>query len=325
MPDAKHGEPSSAQRVVHILGAVVVAVVLPALLMYAFVGSLGVVAMFVGLILGVAGAKLAGTHRMLYVAPAIGIAAGLGAFTAYDWWWATLLTASGLIVGAGIGFGWFAPLLMIPYAATFVSPVSTGRDATIYGVIAAIATLYGIVIARRFGAAPVVDGDHLAPSVATVVALVFGAVLGGAAAIGVALGWTEPYWVAEPVLILVLYIITGKRDRIQGKALGTALGVAAAIPVALLDPPAGVLAIVGAIAFVVALTQSKTYWLMYGLYTFSLVLLLAAPGQVGFEAEERGLQILVGVGLLVVGLFIVHALGTWLAKRDPQPELAPTT
>jgi hypothetical protein len=45
------------------------------------------------------------------------------------------------------------------------------------------------------------------------------------------------------------------------------------------------------------------------------------PGQVGFEAEERGFQILVGIALLVVGLFIVHALGTWLARRDPQPEL----
>ena len=136
-----------------------------------------------------------------------------------------------------------------------------------------------------------------------------------------ALGWTEPYWVPEPVLILVLYILMGKRDRIRGKALGTALGVAAAIPVAILDPPAGILAAVGAVAFVLALTQAKTYWLMYGLYTFSLVLLLAAPGQVGYEAEERGFQILVGVGLLVVGLFIVHALGSWLSKRDPQPEL----
>jgi hypothetical protein len=63
---------------------------------------------------------------------------------------------------------------------------------------------------------------------------------------------------------------------------------------------------------------------MYGLYTFSLVLLLASPGQVGYEAEERGVQILVGTGLLVVGLSIIHALGAWLAHRDPQPELAPT-
>jgi hypothetical protein len=28
---------------------------------------------------------------MLYLAPAIGLAAGLGAFTAYDWWWVGLL------------------------------------------------------------------------------------------------------------------------------------------------------------------------------------------------------------------------------------------
>jgi hypothetical protein len=61
---------------------------------------------------------------------------------------------------------------------------------------------------------------------------------------------------------------------------------------------------------------------MYGIYTFSLVLLLAAPGRVGYEATERGFQILAGIGLLVVGLAVVHALGTWLSKRDPQPELA---
>jgi uncharacterized membrane protein YccC len=131
------------------------------------------------------------------------------------------------------------------------------------------------------------------------------------------------YWVPEPVLILVLYILLGKRDRIAGKALGTALGVAAAVPVAILSPPAGVLAAVGTVAFVAALTQAKRYWLMYGLYTFFVVLFLAAPGHVGFEAEERGVQILVGIGILVVGPAIVHALGGWLQKRYPQPELAP--
>ncbi len=151
----------------------------------------------------------------------------------------------------------------------------------------------------------------------------FGLVLGATAAIGVALGWTEPYWVPEPVLILVLYIIMGKRDRIRGKALGTALGIAAAVPIAIISPPQAVLTTIGIIAFIIALTQAKTYWLMYGLYTFSLVLLLSAPGKVGFEAEERGVEILVGIGLLVVGLAVVHALGAREAKRDPQPELAP--
>jgi hypothetical protein len=203
-----------------------------------------------------------------------------------------LLATVGVIAGAGIRFGWLPALLMVPYAATFVRPVSTGTDAVIYGAIVAIATGYGIV-------------------------------LGASAAIGVALGWTEPYWVPEPVLILVLYVLLGKRDRIRGKAIGTAVGVAAAIPVAILSPPAGVLAAVGTVAFVLALTQAKRYWLMYGLYTFSLVLLLAAPGHVGYEAEERGVQILVGIGLLAVGLAVVTVLARWARKRYPQPELAP--
>ena len=231
-----------------------------------------------------------------------------------------------MITGAGIRFGWFGPLLMIPYAATFVVPEASAKERDrSTAVIVGIATLYGVVVARRFGVPEVVEGPRLSLPVAAVVAIVFGAVMGVSAAIGVALGWTEPYWVPEPVLILVLYILMGKRDRIRGKAIGTSLGVAAAIPVAILSPPAWVLTALGTVAFVVALTQAKTYWLMYGLYTFSLVMLLSAPGQVGFEAEERGFQILVGVGLLVVGLVVIHALGNWLSKRDPQPQFTLAT
>ena len=317
---AQH-KPSRASRTGHVVGAVVVVAVVPTLLMWALVGEFGATAMFTGLLLGALGSKLGGTRRMAYLAPGLGLAAGLGAYTAYDWWWAALLAAVGVITGAGIGFGWFGPLLMIPYAATFVVPEASGRNATIYGVIVGIATLYGVVVARRFGLPEVVEGPRLPLPVAAVVAIVFGAVLGASASIGVALGWTEPYWVPEPVLILVLYVLMGKRDRIRGKAIGTSLGVAAALPVAIVSPPGWVLTLVGAVAFVVALTQAKTYWLMYGLYTFSLVMVLAAPGQVGFEAEERGFQILVGIGLLVVGLLVVDALANWLAKRDSEPEL----
>ena len=315
--------PSGERRTAHILGAVLVAVVLPALLLWALIGEFGAAAMFTGLLLGGVGAKLGGTRRMAFLAPGMGLAAGLGAYTAYDWWWAVLLALVGVIAGAGIGFGWFGPLLMIPYAATFVVPEASGKNATVYGVVVGIATLYGVVVARRFGVPEVVEGQRLPLPVAAVVAIMFGAVMGASASIGVALGWTEPYWVPEPVLILVLYILMGKRDRIRGKAIGTSLGVAAAIPVAIVSPPAWVLTAVGTVVFVVALTQAKTYWLMYGLYTFSLVLLLAAPGQVAFEAEERGFQILVGVGLLVAGLVVVHALGGWLSRHAPQPELAP--
>jgi hypothetical protein len=41
---------------------------------------------------------------------------------------------------------------------------------------------------------------------------VFGIALGVTAAIGVAPGWTEPYWVPEPVLLLTLAIVRALGD-----------------------------------------------------------------------------------------------------------------
>jgi len=310
------------RRIVNILAAVLVGVVLPVVVVGALVGHFGASAMFIGLVWGVLGAKLGGTRRMLYLAPAVGVAAGLGAGTAYGWWWVALLAALGVIAGAGIGFGWLPPLLMLPFAATFVTPVSSVENAVIFGVISAIGALYGIVIARRFGAPAVVEGERQPPPAAAGVAIVFGVLLGGAAAIGVALGWTEPYWVPEPILVLTLYILLGKQERIREKAIGTALGVAAAIPVAILAPPPEVIALIATVALLLALTQLKTYWLYYGLYTFAIVLALAAPAHVASEAKERGFEILAGIGLLVLGLAVIHALAARLSKRDPQPELA---
>ena len=58
-------------------------------------GEFGVAAMITGLLLGIVGAKIGGTRRMLYLSPGVGIAAGIGAFTAYDWTWVALLTLVG--------------------------------------------------------------------------------------------------------------------------------------------------------------------------------------------------------------------------------------
>jgi Fusaric acid resistance protein-like len=316
-------EPSGARRLVNILGAVFVAVVLPVVVVGALVGHFAASAMFTGLLWGALGAKLGGTCRMLYLAPAVGLAAGLGSGTAYDWWWVGLLAVLGVVAGGGIRFGWLPPLLMLPFAATFVTPESSVENAVIFGVIAGIGTLYGVVLARRFGAGEVVEGERQPVRSAILVAIVLGLALGGAAAIGVGLGWSEPYWVPEPILILTLYILLGKRERIREKAVGTALGVAGAIGVAIIAPPPEVIAVLAIVALLLAITQLKTYWLYYGLYTFALILALAAPAQVGSEAKERGFEILAGIGLLVVGLAVIHALATRLSKDDPQPELAP--
>src|SRR6478609_4276893 len=315
---------SGGHRVLHLLGALLVGVVLPAVLVGALVGELGVSALFTGVVWGAVGAKLAGTRRMVYVTPLVGVVAGLGAYTAYDWWWVALLAATGVLAGVGYGFGWFAALLIVPYAATFVTPVDAASSAVTFGAIVAIGTAYGLVIMRRFGAPAVVEGDRYSLPVTAVIALCFGAVLGGAAALGVALSWTEPYWVPEPILVLVMYLIMGRRERIREKALGTAVGAAAAVVVAIIGLSPWAQTALAVVAFLLALMQRATYWRMYGLYTFSLVLFMASPGDVGFEAEERGLQILAGIALLVVGLAIVHPLADWLAKRYPQPQLGST-
>ena len=88
---------SRARRVIQIVFAVLVAFVLPALLLDALVGQYGANAMVLGVLVGALGSKIGGTRRMLYLAPAIGLAAALGAFTAYDWWWVGLLAAAGVV------------------------------------------------------------------------------------------------------------------------------------------------------------------------------------------------------------------------------------
>src|SRR5262245_57983600 len=87
-------KPSRGRRLAHVLAAILVAVVLPALLMNVLIGTLGAYALLTGLLLGVAGSRIGGTRRMTVIAPATGVAAALGAFTAYDWWWATLVAST---------------------------------------------------------------------------------------------------------------------------------------------------------------------------------------------------------------------------------------
>jgi hypothetical protein len=186
------GKPSRGRRMIHILVAALVAVVLPVVLLYLLLGELGARAVVIGLLLGVLGSKVGGTRRMLYLAPAVGVVGGLGAITAYHWSWVVLLAVVAVIAGAGMLFGWLPPLLMLAFSATFPAVTSSASHAAAYGAIAVIATLYGVVLARRFKAPELVEGQRVSLPAAAAVAVVFGVALGGAAAVGVALGWTEP-------------------------------------------------------------------------------------------------------------------------------------
>ena len=126
----------------------------------------------------------------------------------------------------------------------------------------------------------------------------------------------------EPILILIVYVLVDKREKIPEKAIGTAVGVILVVPVAIAALPAWAVYVLAGAAFLLAFWQHKRYWRFYALYTFALVLVLAPPGQAGSEAAHRGIEILIGIALLAVGLTILYPLGTWQSKRHPQPELA---
>ena len=239
--EAALGTPSGARWTIHILAAALVVVVLPAVLVDIFVGVFAANALLLGLFLGVVGSMVGGTRRMVYLAVPFGVAAGLGAFTAYGWWWVALLALLGLIAGAGIGFGWLPPLLVLPLVATFASPMPSGLDAVGYAAFATIGVFYGLVLARRFKAPQVIDGQRVSVGATAAVAVVLAVAVGGAAAIGVALGWAQPYWVPEPILILSLSIVMDRKERVREKAFATAVGVIVAVPVALLAPPTWVI------------------------------------------------------------------------------------
>src|SRR5262249_23730168 len=76
-----------------------VGVVLPVVVLYLLLGDLGSRAVVIGLVAGVVGSKLGGTRRMLYLAPAVGVVAGLGAISAYHWSWVVLLAGRGRLRG----------------------------------------------------------------------------------------------------------------------------------------------------------------------------------------------------------------------------------
>src|SRR6478609_9467939 len=169
-PAGAPGGPSGTRRMVHILGAALVVVVLPVVVLYLLLGEFGARAMVIGLLAGVLGSQLGGTRRMLYLAPAVGVAGGLGAITAYDWSWVVLLAVLGVIAGAGMRFGWLPSLLMPAFAAAFPVATSSPGQAAVYGAIVGIATLYGVVLARRFQAPQVVEGNRVSVPAAVGVA-----------------------------------------------------------------------------------------------------------------------------------------------------------
>ena len=129
-PAVVPGKPSGSRRMIHILGAALVGVVLPVVVLYALLGNSAPGRCSIGLMVGVIGSKLGGTRRMLYLAPAVGIAGGTGADHRLPLVVGpVLLAVVAVIAGAGMLFGWLPSLLMLTFAATLPRvATSSGRS-----------------------------------------------------------------------------------------------------------------------------------------------------------------------------------------------------
>ena len=69
---------------------------------------------------------------------------------------------------------------MVGFAATFAIATPSAKSVVEYGVLVGIGTLYGIVLARRFDAPTIVDGQRVTVQVAILDATVLGIALGPA-------------------------------------------------------------------------------------------------------------------------------------------------
>ena len=217
---------------------------------------------------------------MVFVAPMLGVAAGLGAFTAYDWWWAALLASVGVIAGAGIGFGRAVddPVCRHLRDSGVLGdgrsdlrghrdrdslrhrhrpPVRRARGRRGIPPVPASGRERGDRVRRRLGWR---RGDRCGTGLDR-------AVLGSGADSHT--GALHPDRKARPD--------PGKRPSVRRSGLPRRYPWRSSIR-------QQVLGAVAAIAFVLAFTLAK-YWLMYGLYTFSVVLFLASPAKL---ATSRG-------------------------------------
>src|SRR5262249_26466810 len=140
------GQPSRTGRMIHIFGAALVGVVLPVVVLYLLLGALGSRAVVIGLVVGVVGSKLGGTRRMLYLAPAVGVVAGLGAITAYHWSWVVLLALVAAIAGAGVRVGGLPALLVVTLPAAVPCSAASAQDRAARRALSAGAQRYWHVL-----------------------------------------------------------------------------------------------------------------------------------------------------------------------------------
>jgi hypothetical protein len=318
--------PQSFRRSLVVLLLVVVA---PAVLVGLVAGGVAARAFPVGIVGGlliITGAGPAAGVRFLVVLPVV-LAVSL--LTVGSWWWVVLFAVVGAAVGVLAQHGLALAMVQIGLVASTVPQLEGWSEPAVFVAFLLLGELFGLLLARR-AALTSVGATTTVATVPQAVAAAVGAVgVGTSAAVAIAVGGDHSYWFVVMFLVVAQLVIVdarGGRRAVGQRLLGTCLGVAGVVPLAMVLPRwSTALAALVLVAFGMSQPSSR-YWLASAAISAAVVL-VAAPADASLAlGARRVLATVVAVGLLgavSVALRITRGSGRAVPPPPPPPPTPP--
>lgn len=205
---------------------------------------------------------------------------------------------------------------MATVAAVMAPPATSVRGVGAWAVGIGLGGLYGLALARRLHPTPSLD-DLPVPTAVAAVGL--GAGVAAAAALAVVLGDPRAVWIPLTVLVVGGTVARGQGRRTRDRALGTIAGVAIALVVVALQPPAWLPVILGVAALVGALAAAASSYRLQVLFiTLAVVLTAGSPDTIAAAATSRLAYTLAGGAILMVGLVVARRFVPRLPRPDDE-------
>lgn len=293
---------------------VVASLVVPVLFAWALGGSLAAYGVGIGAAMSAASTAAAGLPAARLGAPAIVAAFVLGSLTAGDRWWIVVVAGFAALAGVAGARDATAPFLFAAVVST-IAPESVDVVSALWlGGFTAIGCVYGLALAARPGTSAPVDPQRpeLAPAAEALLLGVLGAVT---AAIALAVDDDQAYWIPMTAMIVAIPTASGTTTRGRERIIGTLIGAAVAIGIALVSPPRLVHAAIAVIALIMTLaTAGLTYRVQATFVTLFVLLAGGAPHR--DLVERRVVFTLVGAAVLTTGALAI----TVIAHRTTDPD-----
>lgn len=294
---------------------VTVLLVVPLLAGGVAAGATGALAVGLGAVFTLLMVLKAGSRTALRVLPGLILVIALAARASGTWWWVALLVLLGVLAGLGSTRGRLVPAALAGMLAASTPPLGSSEDLLVRLSLAAVAGVYVVVVGRRLGLPDEVPAGLATLGSAPATAVALGAVVGVGATI--ALRWSDAhaYWIPLSIFLLAIPI-PGVRihSAARQRVLGTALGLAAPLPLVLVGVPGLLRLPLAVLLLLLVLAVPRPVWINAAFMTALLVLLLDAPTGRVTAGAMRLFDVTIAVALVLLGLV---ALSWWSGRHPP--------